>query len=202
MWFLLRMTFWLAVVLVLLPTSGSQTAPKSQVSAGEAFSAAGGAATIDRSAARLCRQGVGALIGKLAWGVPIKFFSPVALVDWSERPPLAIGEGVVTARAAIVTASTAVRLRARLDLGCFWLARKESRFARTRHVLEQRSLDSRRIFLGTAGGARSAQDLVGAFKRCRLVCRRSCPSNLLGHRRRSVAEWRARRRCGHRAARP
>ena len=40
MWFLLRMTFWLAVVLVLLPTGGSQTAPKSQVSAGEAFSAA------------------------------------------------------------------------------------------------------------------------------------------------------------------
>ena len=45
MWFLLRMTFWLAVVLVLLPTGGSQTAPKSQVSASEAFSAAGGAVT-------------------------------------------------------------------------------------------------------------------------------------------------------------
>jgi hypothetical protein len=43
MWFLLRVTFWLAVVLVLLPTGGSQTAPKSQVSAGEAFSAARGA---------------------------------------------------------------------------------------------------------------------------------------------------------------
>ena len=36
------------------------------------------AVSIDRGAARLCRQGVGALIGKLAWGVPIKFFSPVA----------------------------------------------------------------------------------------------------------------------------
>ncbi len=45
MWFLLRMTFWLAVVLVLLPTGGPQTAPKSQVSAGEAFSAARGAVT-------------------------------------------------------------------------------------------------------------------------------------------------------------
>ena len=45
MWFLLRMTFWLAVVLVLLPTSGSQTAPKSQVSASEAFLAAKGAVT-------------------------------------------------------------------------------------------------------------------------------------------------------------
>jgi hypothetical protein len=39
------MTFWLAVVLVLLPTGGSQTAQKSQVSAGEAFSAARGAVT-------------------------------------------------------------------------------------------------------------------------------------------------------------
>ncbi len=45
MWFLLRMTFWLAVVLVLLPSGGSQTAPKSQVSAGEVLSAAQGAVT-------------------------------------------------------------------------------------------------------------------------------------------------------------
>ena len=45
MWFLLRVTFWLAVVLVLLPPGGSQTAPKSQVSAGKAFSAARDAVT-------------------------------------------------------------------------------------------------------------------------------------------------------------
>jgi hypothetical protein len=45
MWFLLRMTFWLAVVLVLLPSGGSQTTPNSQLSAGEAFSAARGAVT-------------------------------------------------------------------------------------------------------------------------------------------------------------
>ena len=45
MWFLLRMTFWLAAVLVLLPTGGSQTAPKAQVSAGKAFSAARDAVT-------------------------------------------------------------------------------------------------------------------------------------------------------------
>jgi hypothetical protein len=52
---------------------------------------------------------VGALIGKLALGVPIKFFSPVTLIDWGERSiALATGEGVVTARAVIVTASTAV----------------------------------------------------------------------------------------------
>ena len=43
MWFILRMTFWLGVVLVLLPNGGSQPVPKSQVSASEAFSAAKGA---------------------------------------------------------------------------------------------------------------------------------------------------------------
>jgi hypothetical protein len=43
--FCVRMTFWLAVVIVLLPTGGPQTAPKSQVSASEAFSAARGAVT-------------------------------------------------------------------------------------------------------------------------------------------------------------
>jgi hypothetical protein len=40
MWFLLRMTFWLGVVLVLLPNVGSQRAPKSQISAGQALLAA------------------------------------------------------------------------------------------------------------------------------------------------------------------
>jgi len=67
------------------------------------------ALSIERSPARLCRQGIGALIGKLALGVPIKFFSPVTLVDWAERSvALTTSEGVVTARAVIVTASTAV----------------------------------------------------------------------------------------------
>ena len=40
MWFLLRVAFWLGLVLVLLPSGGSQPIPPSQVSAGEAFSAA------------------------------------------------------------------------------------------------------------------------------------------------------------------
>jgi Family of unknown function (DUF5330) len=38
--FLLRVAFWLGVVLILLPSGGTQPLPKSQVSAGEAFSAA------------------------------------------------------------------------------------------------------------------------------------------------------------------
>jgi uncharacterized protein DUF5330 len=39
--FLLRMAFWLTVILVLLPSSGSQPAPKVDVSATDAMSAAG-----------------------------------------------------------------------------------------------------------------------------------------------------------------
>lgn len=38
--FLFKMAFWLAVVLVLLPSGGSQPVPSSQVSAGEALIAA------------------------------------------------------------------------------------------------------------------------------------------------------------------
>src|SRR5262245_4075545 len=38
--FLLRMAFWLTVILALLPSGGSQPAPKVNVSAGEAVSAA------------------------------------------------------------------------------------------------------------------------------------------------------------------
>jgi hypothetical protein len=43
--FFLRTVFWLGVVLVLLPHGGSQPAPKSQVSASEALSAAQGIVT-------------------------------------------------------------------------------------------------------------------------------------------------------------
>jgi hypothetical protein len=38
--FLLRLAFWLGVVLVVLPSAGTQTAPKVEVSAGDALSAA------------------------------------------------------------------------------------------------------------------------------------------------------------------
>ena len=40
MWFLLRMLLWLGIVLILLPSVGSQSVPKSQVSASEALRAA------------------------------------------------------------------------------------------------------------------------------------------------------------------
>ena len=40
MWFLLRVAFWLGVVLVILPTFGSQPVPQSQVGALDTMSAA------------------------------------------------------------------------------------------------------------------------------------------------------------------
>jgi len=67
------------------------------------------AVSLNRSAPLLCRQGVGFLIGRLAIGIPIKFFSPVTQVDWGDRSViLETNGGTVTARAVIVTASTAV----------------------------------------------------------------------------------------------
>ena len=72
--------------------------------------------SVDRGPGWLCRQGAGAFIGRLALGVPIKFFSPVTMVDWSERSvTLAMGDDVVTARAAIMTASTAVLASGKIE---------------------------------------------------------------------------------------
>ena len=45
MWFLFKVAFWLGIVLLLLPTGGSQSTPKMQVSAVEAMSAAKAAVT-------------------------------------------------------------------------------------------------------------------------------------------------------------
>jgi hypothetical protein len=62
------------------------------------------AVSLDRGPALLCRLGAGILIGKLALGIPTKFFSPVTLVDWGDRSVvLETGGGTVSARAVIVT---------------------------------------------------------------------------------------------------
>ena len=77
----------------------------------------------------LCRQGAGALIGRLALGVPIKFFSPVTMVDWGERSvTLAMGEDVVTARSAIITASTGVLASGKIEFRPHLPARYTSAF--------------------------------------------------------------------------
>ena len=73
------------------------------------FSAKEYAGSIYRNAALLCRQGVGFLMERLAVGLPIKFFSPVTVVDWGDRSvALQTSRGALTARAAIMTPSTAV----------------------------------------------------------------------------------------------
>jgi len=63
----------------------------------------------EREAAAFCRQGLGTLLAKLAFGLLIQFFSPVTRIDWSGRLIEAEARGtVLTARSAIVTASTDV----------------------------------------------------------------------------------------------
>jgi len=87
------------------------------------------ASSINRSPASLSRQGAGALIRKLALGVPIKFFSPVTLVDWGDRSvTLAMGQEVLTARAVIITASTAVLAAGKIEFRPHLPARYASAF--------------------------------------------------------------------------
>jgi monoamine oxidase len=63
----------------------------------------------EREVAAFCRQGLGTLVGKLAFGSPIQFSSPVTRIEWGGRVVEAETRGtLLTARAAIVTASTGV----------------------------------------------------------------------------------------------
>ncbi len=67
------------------------------------------AKSAERDVAAFCRQGLGTLVGKLAFGSPIQFSSPVTRIAWGDRLVEAETRGtLLTARAAIVTASTAV----------------------------------------------------------------------------------------------
>lgn len=63
----------------------------------------------DRDTAALCRQGLGTLVAKLADAVPVVLSSPVSRIVWSGRDlQVETQTGKVTARAIIVTVSTAV----------------------------------------------------------------------------------------------
>ena len=57
-----------------------------------------------------CRQGYGALIAKLADGLPVQLSNPATRVDWSERSHIEIrtANGRLYTRAVIVTVSSAV----------------------------------------------------------------------------------------------
>jgi monoamine oxidase len=74
------------------------------------LSAADLARSAERDNAMFCRQGLGALIARLADGLPVQLSSPVSKIDWSERNKIEIvtAKGRVYARAVIVTVSTGV----------------------------------------------------------------------------------------------
>jgi len=64
----------------------------------------------ERDVDAFCRQGLGALVTKLAGGLPLRLGTPVTRIDLSNRygVEIATTRGRLTARGAIVTASTAV----------------------------------------------------------------------------------------------
>lgn len=73
------------------------------------ISAADVAHAVDRDSALFCRQGLGALIAKLASGLPVQVSTPVnRITSISRGVELDTGKGQVEARAVIVTTSTNV----------------------------------------------------------------------------------------------
>jgi monoamine oxidase len=60
----------------------------------------------EREIDAICRQGYGALLAKLATGIPATLSSPVQRIDWSRGITAETAKGRLSARAAIVTAST------------------------------------------------------------------------------------------------
>jgi monoamine oxidase len=68
------------------------------------------ARSADRDNGLGCRQGLGALIVRLAEGLPVQLSSPVSKIDWSERNKIEIvtGRGRIYARAVIITVSVGV----------------------------------------------------------------------------------------------
>jgi monoamine oxidase len=63
----------------------------------------------ERDAGAFCRQGFGALVARLAQGLPVQLSTSVSVIDVSRRQvELRTSRGYLTARGAIVTASTGV----------------------------------------------------------------------------------------------
>jgi monoamine oxidase len=68
------------------------------------------AKSAERDRPAFCRQGYGALLAKLASGIPVRLATPVTRIEWKDRLEVETDKGRLTARAAIVTASTDVLL--------------------------------------------------------------------------------------------
>ncbi len=79
-------------------------------------SAADFARSPERDVDTFCRQGFGALIAKLAEGLPVQLANPVKRIDWSERARIDVEavKGRISARTVIVTVSTGVLLADKL----------------------------------------------------------------------------------------
>jgi monoamine oxidase len=71
-------------------------------------SAADFSRSLERDTDALCRQGFGALLAKLASGLPVELSSPVRLIDWGARTSIDVttARGDLKCRAVIVTVST------------------------------------------------------------------------------------------------
>jgi len=68
------------------------------------------ARSAERDTDTFCRQGFGAVIARLAEGLPVQLQTPASRIDWSERSHIEINtaKGRLSARAVIVTVSTGV----------------------------------------------------------------------------------------------
>jgi monoamine oxidase len=73
-------------------------------------SAADFARSLERDIDALCRQGFGALLAKLAGGLPVALANPVTRIDWSSRSRIEVStaRGDLVCRAVIITVSTNV----------------------------------------------------------------------------------------------
>jgi len=62
----------------------------------------------ERNADAFCREGYGALLAKIAAGLPVQLSTPATRLDWGGALQIETPKGTVRARAVIVTVSTAV----------------------------------------------------------------------------------------------
>ncbi|HXF87062.1 MAG TPA: NAD(P)/FAD-dependent oxidoreductase [Xanthobacteraceae bacterium] len=60
----------------------------------------------ERDRAAFCRQGYGALLARLARGLPIRLSTPATRIEWKDRVEVETEKGRLSARAVIITAST------------------------------------------------------------------------------------------------
>jgi monoamine oxidase len=66
------------------------------------------ARAVDRDSAAFCRQGYGALLAKLAAGLPVQLSTPVDAVFWGSKLAVDTPKGNILARAVIITVPTNV----------------------------------------------------------------------------------------------